>query len=100
MIPSGGCDAMHMAAAVEADRSTYPEWISVEDEKPKRRGDYFIAYKFAGSDMRFYGTAMWHDDVSSNGYVEGPHFSNEGLGGMYVTHWMKIPTLPEAPKEE
>lgn len=76
------------------------KWISVKDEKPKCRGHYFIAFKFKGWDMHFFGEAMWHDDIPDNGYVKGDHFSNEGVGGMYVTHWMKIPKLPETPKEE
>lgn len=76
------------------DTDVPSKWISVEDEKPKRRGDYFVAYKFEGSDMRFFGEAFWHDDCSGNGYVEGEHFSNEGVEGMYVTHWMHIPKLP------
>lgn len=80
-----------------ANGVTLNQWISVEDEKPKRRGNYFIAYKFKGSDMRFFGEAMWHDDIPDNGFVKGDHFSNEGMNGMYVTHWMEIP-MP--PKEE
>jgi hypothetical protein len=75
-------------------------WISVEDEKPKYRGHYFIAYKFADSDMRFYGEDMWHDDIPDNGFVQGDHFANEGVDGMYVTHWMEIPQLPEPPEVE
>lgn len=90
-------DALY--SAIDALREQ-PQWIRVEDEKPPRRGHYFIAYKFAGSDMRFYGKAVWHDDIPDNGYVKGDHFSNEGLDGMYVTHWMHIPKLPEPPKEE
>ena len=78
------------------------KWISVGDEKPKRRGEYFVAYKFMGSDMQFFGSAFWHDDCSDNGYVKGDHFSNEGVDGMYVTHWMYIPKLPmpDPPKED
>ena len=79
---------------------TVQRWIPVTEEKPKRRGHYFIAYKFRGSDMRFYGEAMWHDDIPDNGYVKGHHFSNEGVEGMYVTHWMEIPRLPAPPKED
>ena len=45
--------------------------------------------------MQFYGEAFWHDDIPDNGYVKGDHFSNEGLNGMYVTHWMRIPELPD-----
>ena len=80
------------------------EWIPVTEDKPKRIGHYFIAYRFKGdgADMQFFGEAMWHDDIPDNGYVKGNHFSNEGVDGMYVTHWMEIPKLPlpEPPKGE
>ena len=76
------------------------KWIPVTEDKPKRRGHYFIAYRFKGSDMQFFGEAMWHDDIPDNGYVKGNHFSNEGVDGMYVTHWMEIPKLPQPPKGE
>ena len=82
------------------DTDVPSKWISVEDDNPKRRGHYFITYKFAGSDMRFYGEAFWHDDIPDNGYVQGNHFSNEGVDGMYVTHWMEIqepPVMQEVP---
>ena len=82
------------------DTNVGNKWISVEDEKPKRRGEYFVSYVFADCDMRFYGAAFWHDDMETNGYVTGPHFSNEGVNGMRVTHWMDIPKLPEPPKED
>lgn len=82
-------------AALAAEVAPVVPWISVKDKKPKQRGSYFVAYKFAGSDMYFYGTAMWHDDIPDNGYVQGDHFSNEGVDGMHVTHWMKIPSLPK-----
>lgn len=77
------------------DTDVPTNWISVKHEKPKRRGNYFIAYKFKGSDMRFFGEAMWHDDIPDNGFVKGDHFSNEGMNGMYVTHWMEIPVPPK-----
>lgn len=78
--------------AIEAE--PVKQWVSIAHEKPKCRGHYFIAYKFQGSDMRFFGEAFWHDDIPDNGYVKGDHFSNEGVDGMYVTHWMEIPKLP------
>lgn len=71
------------------------KWISVEDEKPKCRGEYFVSYVFADCDMRFYGSAFWIDDLETNGYVTGSHFSFEGVGGMKVTHWMEIQKLPK-----
>ncbi len=88
---------MAIAALREQEQS---KWISVKDEMPKRMKRYFIAYKFDGSDMRFYGEAMFHPE-GGNGCVDRPHFSNEGVDGMYVTHWMEIPKLPlpEPPKE-
>ena len=89
----------NMADHLLANGVTVQRWIPVTEEKPKRRGRYFIAYKFRGSDMQFYGEAMWHDDIPDNGYVKGDHFSNEGVEGMYVTHWMEIPRLPAPPKE-
>ena len=76
------------------------KWIPVSERLPKYRGHYFIAYKFKLSDMQFFGEAMWHDDIPDNGYVKGNHFSNEGVDGMYVTHWMEIPPLPQPPKGE
>lgn len=83
------------------DTNVGNKWISVKEDLPKKLGHYFIAYKFDGSDMRFYGEAMFHPE-GSNGLVDRPHFSNEGVDGMYVTHWMKIPKLPlsEPPKED
>jgi len=75
-------------------------WIPVEDEqKPKDRKSYFIAYVFGDSDMHFFGEAMYHA-FEGNGLVDRPHFSNEGVNGLRVTHWMEIPKLPEPPLEE
>ena len=80
------------------DTDVPSKWISVEDDKPKRRGEYFVSYVFADCDMRFYGAAFWNDDLETNGYVTGPHFSNEGVNGMKVTHWMETQKLPEPPR--
>lgn len=71
------------------------EWISVESkEKPRHLRNYFIAYVFGDSDMHFYGEAKYHAD-GDNGLVDRPHFSNEGVDDMRVTHWMPIPKLPK-----
>jgi hypothetical protein len=56
--------------------------------------NYFIAYVFGDFDMHFFSEAKYHA-YGGNGIVEGPHFSNEGVEGMRVTHWMPIPTLPK-----
>ena len=95
-------DVADIADHLIANGVTVQKWIPVTEDKPKRRGHYFIAYQFKGSDMQFFGEAMWHDDIPDNGYVKGNHFSNEGVNGMYVTHWMEIPKLPlpEPPKGE
>ena len=77
---------------------TVQEWISVEDEqKPKDRKRYFIAYVFGDSDIHFFGEAMYHA-FEGNDIVDRPHFSNEGVNEMRVTHWMEIPKLPTPPK--
>lgn len=76
------------------------KWISVKDErKPKDRRSYFIAYVFGDSDMHFFGEAKYYA-YEGNGIVDRPHFSNEGVDGMRVTHWMEIPKLPQPPKGE
>ena len=80
--------------AFAKDTDVPNKWISVEVEKPKHRGEYFVSYVFTDCDMRFYGAAFWNDDLETNGYVTGPHFSNEGANGMKVTHWMEIQKLP------
>lgn len=89
----GGVLLMKEAPTIEAEPVN--PWVNIAQEKPLCRGHYFIAYKFQGSDMQFFGEAFWHDDIPTNGYVNGDHFSNEGVEGMYVTHWMKIPKLPQ-----
>ena len=83
-----------------ANGVTVQEWISVKDEqKPKDRKRYFIAYVFGDSDIHFFGEAMYHA-YEGNDLVDRPHFSNEGVDGMRVTHWMEIPKLPQPPKGE
>ena len=78
-----------------AECVTVQEWIAVKDErKPKDRKNYFIAYVFGDSDIHFFGEAKYHA-YEGNGIVDRPHFSDEGVDGMRVTHWMEIPKLPQ-----
>lgn len=71
------------------------KWIPITSEKkPRHLRNYFIAFVFGDSDMHFFSEAKYHA-YGGNGIVEGPHFSNEGVDGMRVTHWMPIPTLPK-----
>ena len=76
------------------------EWISVEDEEKPRHGqECFIRYTFDNRNdpnQHFYGVARYCAG-GDNGYVNRPHFENEGWYGMRVTHWMP---LPEEPKED
>ena len=83
-----------------ANGVTVQKWIPIEDEqKPKDRKNYFIAYVFGDSDMHFFGEAKYHA-YDGNGVVDRPHFSNEGVHEMRVTHWMEIPKLTQPPKGE
>ena len=96
------CKANMISDYLIANGVTVQEWISVDDErKPKDRKHYFIAYVFGDSDMHFFGEAMYHA-YEGNDIVDRPHFSNEGVNEMRVTHWMEIPKLPlpEPPKGE
>lgn len=93
---------------VESNALTYiqqleaqvPKWISVEDEKKPLHGhDYLCLCTLPDDPAHEWDWAsvrMWYAG-GTNGYVDGPHFSDEGVEGMRVTHWMP---LPEPPKEE
>lgn len=71
------------------------KWIPVTERLPKVRRDYLCICVFDESDMPFYNVLMFHPEQNAeNGYVTGPHFSNEGVEGLRVTHWMPLPKLP------
>ena len=73
-----------------------PAWIPVEERLPEQNGGlYLCLLKFPKDDKAFPFCLTWHA-YGDNGYVQGAHFSAEGLDGLHVTHWMPI---PEAPKE-
>lgn len=73
-----------------------PTWISVEDEqKPKHLEQVLCTYGFDGDTER-HVDKLTYFAYGDNGYVTGAHFTDEGMCGMRVTHWMP---RPEPPKE-
>ena len=62
------------------------EWISVDDELPKKSGDYDVQYSRYFNDTGRYNHSFfpwlryWHDEKYSD---------------RIVTHWMPLPEPPE-----
>ena len=78
-----------------ANGVTVQQWISVKDRLPEKHGGVYVCLlKFPGSKQAFPYCLTWHA-YGDNGYVNGPHFSDEGLDGLKVTHWMPLPQLPK-----
>ena len=84
---------------------TVQEWISVKDErKPKQLQECLCVCQFdddAKGERRFFNVLKWHDvPYQDNGIVNRPHFTDEGVHGMVVTHWMPLLKMPQPPKGE
>ena len=80
---------MEIAAdAIEELLAKVPNWISVEDEPPKEKGDYWCNVRSYNFDDTYYQHEVWFD---------GEFFVIDGVCTDRVTHWMP---LPEPPKEE
>ena len=76
------------------------EWISVEDEQKPIHGHYYLCVCTLPNDPEHkfvWISVRWWNATAGNYYVDRPHFSDEGVEGMTVTHWMP---LPEPPEEE
>lgn len=76
-----------------------PKWISVKERLPEQHMQNCLCwcvFENGPPENGFAHVATWYSH-GDNGYVNGPHFSDEGYCGMHVTHWM---TIPEAPKED
>ena len=72
-----------------------PTWISVEDEqKPKHLEQVLCTYGFDGDTER-HVDKLTYFAYGDNGYVTGAHFTDEGMYGMRVTHWMPLPSEPK-----
>lgn len=91
-------DRAQYAQGYSDGRADAQRWISVEDEqKPMHGHDYLCVctlpddpeHKFVFISVR------WWNATTGNGYVDRPHFSDEGMEGMIVTHWMPLPELPK-----
>ena len=87
------------AGFVKGFEAAQPKWISVEDKQKPRHGKEYLCVCALPNDPKhewdWIMVLRWYSH-GSNGLVDRPHFTDEGLNGMYVTHWMP---LPESPKE-
>lgn len=92
----------HIMVSPDGSVSMWPDtptkgWISVNDAKPDKNGDYLV----------YRGHAVSEDWLKTNdaNWLVGICPWNEKMGGWYkmrdnevdktVTHWMKLPTAPE-----
>ena len=71
------------------------KWIPVTERLPDKHGKPYVCWLTFPYGGAFAHIINWHE-YGDNGYVNGKHFSDEGLDGMKVTHWME---MPEPPKE-
>jgi len=78
------------------------KWISVDaEQKPRHGREYLCVCSLPDDPMHEWDWLMvlrWYAD-GGNGYVDRPHFTDEGVNGMTVTHWMALPELPRIAPE-
>lgn len=74
------------ADAIEELLAAVPKWVSVEDEPPKEKGDYWCNVRSYNFDDTYYQHEVWFD---------GEFFVIDGAHTDRVTHWMPLPELPE-----
>lgn len=95
-----GIEAL-LNSITDIDVVEYGEWISIEDErKPKNLHEYLCLCSFENSTPEehcWVMTLKWHA-FEGNGVVDRPHFTDEGVEGMRVTHWMELPPPPKGIK--
>ena len=74
---------------------TVLKWISVkEEQKPRHMQECLCVCTFNDQrDYKWLNVLRWYDD-NGNGYVNRPHFADEGINGMCVTYWTPKPKLP------
>lgn len=76
------------------------EWISMKDSrKPKQGQECLCICRFDDAETNeydYYLVLKWHDfPLQDNGYVNRPHFTDEGVAGMRVVYWRPLPEHPE-----
>ena len=77
------------------------EWISVNDsERKPRHGKTYLCVCTLSDypSERWLSVLRWYGNQEGNGYVNRPHFADEGYCGMVVTHWAEPPSLPPMPE--
>ena len=75
-----------------------PKWIPVgAEEKPMHGEEYLCICALPDDPMNEckWIMVLTYYAHGSNGYVDRPHFTDEGLNGMTVTHWMPLPKMPK-----
>lgn len=74
------------------------QWISVKDKVKPRHGKEYLCVCTLPDDPKhewdWMAVLRWHMN-GSNGYIDRPHFTNEGVNGMTVTHWTHLPAPPK-----
>ena len=89
--------AAYLIGKLDAEKTAVPRWISVEERLPERHGQACVglySQHGAGKSVLFPYVFTWHA-YGDNGYVNGPHFSDEGLDGLKVYYWMPLPEPPK-----
>lgn len=92
------CHADDMLSLVDDAADAGPGWISVDDEqKPMHGHDYLCVCTLPNDPEHKFDwiSVRWWNSTTGNGYVDRPHFSDEGVKGVTVTHWMPLPPMPK-----
>lgn len=82
----------YMDGRLAAESKT--EWISVEESLPRHGQLCIVAYAFDSNPEYFFFGSEPYFANGGNGYVDGPHFGNDGVNGRRVIYWMPIPEIP------